>query len=119
MKSKMNKTQLDRKDEILRRLRSIKGHVGGIVRMVEAERPSPAILAQLGAVKGALEKVTLSLLQQQIYRMFSAQDMMEDNEDLDALLEDVAELMLALRLRCAVSRRRIGIGPRHANVLRD
>jgi DNA-binding FrmR family transcriptional regulator len=119
MKSKINITQLDRKDEILRRLRCIRGHVGGIVRMVEAERPSLAILGQIRAVKGALEKVSLSLLQQQIYRMFSAQDMMEDNEDLDAILEDVAELMLVLRLRCAVSRRRIGIAPRYANVLRD
>ncbi|TET35978.1 MAG: transcriptional regulator [Anaerolineales bacterium] len=119
MKPKTKNTQLDRKDEILRRLRCTEGHLGGIVRMVEAERPNPAILAQLGAVKGALEKVTLSLLQQQIYGMFSAQEMMKDNEDLDALLEDVAELMLALRLRYAVSQRRIGIGPRHANVLPD
>ena len=119
MKSKTKKHQLDHKDEILRRLRCIEGHVGGIVRMVEAERPSPAILAQLRAVEGALEKVTLSLLQQQIYRMFSAHDMMVDNEDLDAILEDVAGLMLALRLRCVLSRRRIEIGPRYANVFRD
>ncbi len=54
-----------------------------------------AILGQLRAVKGALEKVTLSLLQQQIYGMFSSQDLMEDNENLDAILEDVAEMMLA------------------------
>ena len=119
MKSKTKKTQLDRKNEILRRLGCIEGHVGGIVRMVEAERPSQAILGQLRAVKGDLEKVTLSLLQQQIYGMFSSQDLMEDNENLDAILEDVAEMMLALRLRCAVSRRRIGIGPRYSNVLRD
>lgn len=99
MKPETNKTQLDCKDEILRRLRCIEGHVGGIVRMVEAERTSLSILAQLRAVKGGLEKVTLSLLQQPIYGRFAAQEMIENNEDPSAILEDVVELMLGFLLR--------------------
>lgn len=99
MKSKTEKTQIDRKDDILRRLRCIEGHVAGIARMVEAERSCPAIVAQLHAVRGALEKVALSLLQMQFYVSLANQVQAQDCEDLNTVMEDVAELMLGLRLR--------------------
>lgn len=99
MKSAARLTQIDRKDEILRRLRCIEGHVAGITRMVEVERSYRAIVAQLHAVRGALEKVAVSLLQMQFYVSVSNQVHAQDCEELNTVMEDVAELMLGLRLR--------------------
>ena len=43
--------------DILKRLRSIEGHVGGIARMVEADQYCVDILNQIVAVQRALDKV--------------------------------------------------------------
>ncbi len=48
--------------DVLRRLRSIEGHVGGVARMVEDQRDCVAILQQLRALQGALKQASLLLL---------------------------------------------------------
>mgnify|MGYP000430036826 CR=1 FL=1 len=50
-----------RKEEILRRLKSVEGHVRGIQRMVEEDRYCVDILKQTKAVHCALDKVNASL----------------------------------------------------------
>lgn len=50
------------RSDILRRLRSIEGHVGGVVRMVEDDRDCVAILQQLRALQGSLKQASLLLL---------------------------------------------------------
>jgi CsoR family transcriptional regulator, copper-sensing transcriptional repressor len=51
------------KDDLLRRLRRIEGQVKGLQRMVESDRYCVDVLNQLAAVKAALNKVGLSLLE--------------------------------------------------------
>ena len=50
------------KDELLARLSRIEGQVGGIRRMVEEERYCTDVLTQIGAVRAALDKIALGLL---------------------------------------------------------
>jgi DNA-binding FrmR family transcriptional regulator len=50
------------KDQLLGRLRRIKGQVGGIERMVEDDRYCIDVLTQISAVRAALDKVALGLL---------------------------------------------------------
>jgi CsoR family transcriptional regulator, copper-sensing transcriptional repressor len=50
------------KDDLLGRLARIKGQVGGVERMVEADRYCVDVLTQISAVQAALEKVALGLL---------------------------------------------------------
>jgi DNA-binding FrmR family transcriptional regulator len=50
------------KDDLLLRLRRIKGQVGGLERMVEEERYCIDVLTQVSAVQAALDKVALGLL---------------------------------------------------------
>jgi DNA-binding FrmR family transcriptional regulator len=53
----------DSKQELLNRLRRIKGQVGGIERMVTEERYCIDVVTQISAVEAALDKVALALLE--------------------------------------------------------
>jgi len=50
------------RDELLGRLARIKGQVGGVERMVEADRYCIDVLTQISAIQAALDKVALGLL---------------------------------------------------------
>ncbi len=50
------------KDQLQRRLARIQGQIGGIERMVEADRYCIDVLTQISAVQAALDKVALGLL---------------------------------------------------------
>ncbi|MDW8328122.1 MAG: metal-sensitive transcriptional regulator [Anaerolineales bacterium] len=50
------------KAETLRRLRSIKGHVSGIERMLEEDAYCIDVIKQIQAVQAALNKVSVRLL---------------------------------------------------------
>lgn len=47
----------ERKEEILSRLKNIRGHIDGIIKMVEEEKECEEIMLQIAAVKKAIEKV--------------------------------------------------------------
>lgn len=47
---------------IVNRLARIEGHVRGIRTMVEESRPCPEVLIQIGAVRGALDRVARIIL---------------------------------------------------------
>ncbi len=50
------------KDQLIARLRRIEGQLGGIERMVAADRYCIDVLTQISAVQAALDKVALGLL---------------------------------------------------------
>ena len=50
------------KDQLLARLRRVRGQVGGVERMVEDDRYCIDVLTQIAAVQAALDKVALGLL---------------------------------------------------------
>lgn len=50
------------KDQLLSRLRRIEGQVRGVERMVEDDRYCIDVLTQISAVRAALDKVALGLL---------------------------------------------------------
>ena len=43
------------RDDVLNRLKTARGHLDGVVRMVEAEAYCPEVMKQLAAVQGLLE----------------------------------------------------------------
>lgn len=52
--------------ELLRRLKSIEGHIRGVTRMVEEDRPCMAVLQQIRAVQGSLKQTQLLLIRQHL-----------------------------------------------------
>jgi DNA-binding FrmR family transcriptional regulator len=61
------------RSEVLNRLRNVKGHIAGIERMVEDQQECANILVQLSAVRAAIEKIGVYIL---------------ENNAVDCLLDD-------------------------------
>lgn len=77
----------DLRQDMLDRLKTIKGHIGGIERMIEEGKGCQDILLQIAAVKASLEKVGYSLLQEH-----AVQCLVKDNDD-KVSAGDVIELV--------------------------
>jgi DNA-binding FrmR family transcriptional regulator len=60
---------------MLNRLKTIKGHIGGIERMIEEGKECQEVLLQIAAVKASLEKVGYSLLEEH-----AVQCLVKDND---------------------------------------
>lgn len=58
----MSSTHKQRKN-IRDRLVRAEGHIRGIIKMIDEEKKCPDILIQIGAVKAAMEKVGLMILE--------------------------------------------------------
>ncbi len=57
----------DRKQDIVRRLKSVEGHVRGIERMVEEDAYCVEVVNQILAVQRALKKVSALVLDQHLH----------------------------------------------------
>ncbi len=61
-------------EEVLNRLRNVKGHVAGIERMVGENAPCKDVLLQLLAIRSSIEKVGIFILENN-----AAECLMSDN----------------------------------------
>lgn len=52
------------RDEVLNRLKTIKGHITGIERMIEEGKTCEEVLLQIAAVKSSIEKTGLLILEE-------------------------------------------------------
>lgn len=52
--------------EVERRLKSVEGHIRGVMRMVNEEKPCMAVVQQIQAVQGSLKQTQMLLLQQHL-----------------------------------------------------
>lgn len=78
------------KDNLLKRLRRIEGQVRGIQRMVEQDKYCVDILVQIAAVRSALDKVGLILLENHT-RGCVARAI--KNDDADAAIAELTDVM--------------------------
>ena len=79
------------KDQLIKRLSRVEGQVRGIARMVDDERYCIDILQQLSAVKAALDKVALGVLDDHVHHCMTA-----GAGDADRMEEMTGELMAAV-----------------------
>ena len=56
----------EHKSSAVNRLKTVRGHLDGVIRMVEEERYCPEIMKQVSALQGSLEGVNRVLLQNHI-----------------------------------------------------
>jgi DNA-binding FrmR family transcriptional regulator len=75
------------RNDILMRLKTIKGHIAGIEKMVEESKECQDILLQIAAVKASLEKVGMSIIQEH------AKECILASEDGKATYEDVQRII--------------------------
>lgn len=58
--------QPEHKRSALNRLKTVRGHLDGVIAMVEDERYCPDIMKQVSALQGSLEKVNRILLENHV-----------------------------------------------------
>jgi CsoR family transcriptional regulator, copper-sensing transcriptional repressor len=62
------------KEDLLRRMKTVKGHVAGIEKMIDEEKECEDIILQLAAVRSSLEKVGLAILENNAYSCLAKGD---------------------------------------------
>ncbi len=83
--------------EALRRLKSIEGHVRGVIRMIEDDQYCIDIIRQTLAIQGALEKLTLLILERHLRDCVITAVRSEDAAERERV---VHELMDAFEISC-------------------
>jgi DNA-binding FrmR family transcriptional regulator len=81
------------KDQLLNRLKRIKGQVGGIEGMVDDDRYCIDVLTQISAVQAALDKVALGLIDEHARHCVMGAGKDDQPEKTDELMAAVARLM--------------------------
>jgi len=51
------------RNEVLMRLKNVKGHIAGVERMIEEEQPCANILIQISAIRASIEKIGIFILE--------------------------------------------------------
>lgn len=78
----------EHKRSALNRLKTVRGHLDGVIGMVEEERYCPDIMKQVSALQGSLEKVNRVLLQNHVETcVLEAVDAGRSEQVVDELME--------------------------------
>jgi DNA-binding FrmR family transcriptional regulator len=82
---------MDRQDT-LRRLKSIEGHVRGIQRMVENDEYCIDLIKQIFAVQAALSKVSQKILDDHLHSCLITAVRGDDPQDRERVLTEITEV---------------------------
>ena len=82
-------------EDTLNRLKTIEGHLKGIVRMVEEEAYCIDVIRQIQAVEGALNKVTTQILDDHLNTCVITAVQGEDVSERERVLKEVLDVFEA------------------------
>ncbi len=81
--------------DILRRLKSVSGHLSGVIRMVEEDQYCIDIINQLDAVQAALNKVSLMVLDNHLHTCVIEAIRGEDSSERERVLDEIRDVFVA------------------------
>ena len=84
-----------KKGALLSRLRTIEGHVRGILRMVEAGAYCPNVVAQALAVERAIDSFVFELLEHHLETCFVAAVRGESQQERERVLREILDIFQA------------------------
>jgi DNA-binding FrmR family transcriptional regulator len=79
-------------EPVVRRLKSIEGHVKGILRMVEEDAYCIDIIRQIQAVEAALNKVSAQILEEHLNSCVITAIRGESEAERERVLKEIAEV---------------------------
>ena len=88
----MKKHEDATKEDTLRRLRSIAGHVKGIEKMVADDVYCIDVIKQVQAVQAALNKVSTSILDGHLHSCLTTAVRGDDAKERERVLEEIADV---------------------------
>ena len=81
-------------EEVMNRLRTIKGHVAGIERMVGENSPCKDVLLQLLAIRSSVEKVGIFILENNLSDCLLSDNIpVEEKENVDQLVKSIVAFL--------------------------
>jgi len=80
------------KEKILARLRSVEGHVGGIIRMVEGDTYCVDVIKQTKAVQSAIGRVNALLLERHLNHCVSAAIRSEHARERERVISELLDV---------------------------
>ena len=81
------------KDDLLRRLRKVKGQISGLERMIEEDASCSNILIQVSAVRAAIGKIGMLIMQNYMRDCFSCQDEKTFEERVEELVSSFSKFI--------------------------
>lgn len=84
------------KNEVLNRLKNIKGHVSGIERMVDENQTCSNILVQLSAVRASVEKLGMYILENNAVECLCS-DFKDSKNDKEKIQQIVKQMITFLK----------------------
>jgi DNA-binding FrmR family transcriptional regulator len=79
-------------EQNLRRLKTIEGHMRGIIRMVEEETYCIDVIRQIQAVQGALNKVSTAILEDHLNSCVTTAIRGEDPDERERVLQEITDV---------------------------
>ncbi|MEJ5241676.1 MAG: metal-sensitive transcriptional regulator [Anaerolineales bacterium] len=79
-------------EDTLRRLKTIEGHLRGIIRMVEEDAYCIDIIRQIQAVEAALNKVSTQILEEHLRTCVTTAIRSEDERERERVMREIAEV---------------------------
>jgi DNA-binding FrmR family transcriptional regulator len=79
-------------EETLKRLKTISGHLGGVVRMVEEDAYCIDIIRQIQAVQAALNKVSAAILENHLNSCVTTAIRGEDPGERERVLQEITDV---------------------------
>lgn len=82
-------TEKEKRDKIINRLKTIKGHIEGVEKMILDEKPCKDVLLQLAAIRSSVNNAGIELLKNNAEDCFVKDDLTSDdlNEVIDTIIK--------------------------------
>jgi DNA-binding FrmR family transcriptional regulator len=81
-----------RDDQTLKRLKTIEGHMGGIVRMVEEDAYCIDVIRQIQAVQSALNKVSTVILENHLNSCVTTAIQGDNPKERERVLKEITDV---------------------------
>jgi len=88
----MNKATTTEANSVLRRMKTIEGHLKGIVRMVEEDAYCIDVIRQIQAVEAALNKVSAQILEEHLNSCVITAIRGNSEAERERVLKEIAEV---------------------------
>ena len=82
---------LDLRKDIINRLKTIKGHIQGVEKMVEEGKQCEDILLQITAIKSSIEKVGMIMIEENAKECLIKENI--SAEEIDSIIKNVIKFL--------------------------
>jgi CsoR family transcriptional regulator, copper-sensing transcriptional repressor len=79
-------------EDTLKRLKTIEGHMGGVIRMVEEDAYCIDVIRQIQAVQSALNKVSTAILENHLNSCVTTAIRGEDPSERERVLKEITDV---------------------------